>query len=196
MEFKLDFGKTKDDAIAVMRDREKFWKKLPTPKDIGPLLSYLAVIAIAPFLGYLIAFGWFSATLGLTFGIVQYIMAVLTPFIGGLIMSILSEAMNLGKGKFLDFSTLAAYSATPGILLGFLVFLPFLGGILGLLGALFGLYLLYLGLMHKMGMKSDKAIIFLIIYLIVWIVISWLITISVIGGGVYGLYTGRAAMLY
>jgi hypothetical protein len=192
MEIKFDFNSAKETAIAVMRDREKFWAKLRPPKDIGPLVSYLIVIGLAPLLGYLLwgAVAWYMPMgWAASIAVGQYLAVIILPLLIGAIMSIVGEILK-AKGKFIDYATIATYSATPSVLAGFLMFLPSLGRALTILGALFGLYLLYLGLVKMLKMKSDQAIIFIIVYLVVWILITSAVTGALVGGGYYAWATG------
>jgi len=200
MEIKPNVNLAKETAIAIMRDREKFWAKASVPKDIGPLVSYLMVIGVAPFIGYILygAVAWYI-TMGRAAGLAvgQYISALIMPLIAGAIMSVVANMMK-AKGKFLDYATIATYSATPGLLAAFFVFIPALGGLLGLLGALFGLYLLYLGLMKLLKMDSGQAIIFIIVYMVVWFVIAWAMSAALIGGGIgmWGTGAARGIVVY
>ena len=81
---------------------------------------------------------------------------------------------------------LAAYSNTPGWLIGIINIFVHVAPIIGILSllALYGLYLLYLGAVPVMGVPKEKAVGFTVVAIIVAIVI-YIVLSMVIGGIVF-----------
>lgn len=179
---KVDFEYVKETASGIIMERERFWKNLK-PSDFGTLLGYLLVLAILPFIGTLLlslVFGYripffgtitLPLSLALAAAVKAYVLAVISPFIGGFVMNIVAEALKYPSSSE-KYITLTVYAATPAIISQFLVFVPFIGGVIIFLASIFSLYLIWLGLREFIKLDSSQALILLIVYFIVLLIVS------------------------
>jgi len=106
--------------------------------------------------------------------VVQYILTLVGVYVLAMIIDALAPSFAGEKNMDRAFKV-AAYSYTPGWLVGIFSIVPMLG-ILGILG-LYGLYLLYLGLPELMKSPKEKALGYTIVVVVVAIVISIVIGI-------------------
>jgi hypothetical protein len=97
----------------------------------------------------------FSLASSLTSGVVSYILTLAGVYVLALIIDYLAPTFS-GEKNITQAFKLAAYSYTPGWIVGILWIIPALTP-LGIVG-LYGLYLLYLGLPVLMKSPQDKSL--------------------------------------
>jgi len=105
----------------------------------------------------LVGFGGFRISLfsSLTSGVVSYILTLVGVYVLALIIDALAPTFSAEKNINQAFKV-AAYSYTPGWVLGVLLIIPPLSPLM-ILG-LYGLYLLYLGLPVLMKAPQEKSL--------------------------------------
>lgn len=116
---------------------------------IGPVASIIGMS--------LVGFGGFRISLfsSLTSGVVSYILTLVGVYVLALIIDALAPTFSAEKNINQAFKV-AAYSYTPGWVLGVLLIIPPLSPLM-ILG-LYGLYLLYLGLPVLMKAPQEKSL--------------------------------------
>lgn len=134
---------------------------------IGPVASIIgmSIIGISlPFTGsYRVPIGSSLAS-----AIVQYVLILAGVYILALVINALAPTFS-GEKNINQAFKVAAYSYTPGWLVGIFMVIPALG-ILGILG-LYGLYILYMGLPLLMKAPQEKSTGYLVAVIIAAIVI-------------------------
>lgn len=117
-------------------------------------------------------------------GIASYVVTLIVIFVVAFIVDALAPSFG-GQKSQINALKLVAYSATAGWVASIAMIIPVLGWIVAFVGSLYGIYLLYLGLPVLMKCPEDKAVIYLIVVVVVYIVLSW-IFMSLIVAGVFG----------
>jgi len=120
---------------------------------IGPVASFIgmSLVGISLPMGGVVRV---SIARGIASAIVQYGLTLVGVYVLAYIIDALAPTFSGEKNLGQAFK-LAAYSGTPGWLVGVFALIPFLG-ILGILG-LYGLYLLYAGLPVLMKSPKEKS---------------------------------------
>jgi hypothetical protein len=134
---------------------------------IGPVASFIGM----SFVGIGLPMGGpyrVSITTGIVSAVVQYVLTLVGVYILAFIIDALAPTFS-GEKNLNQAFKLAAYSYTPGWLVGVFALIPALG-ILGILG-LYGLYLLYVGLPVLMKSPKEKSIGYTIAIIIAAIII-------------------------
>ena len=139
----------------------------------------LVLAAIGPLAGFIGGQVFGFTMLGVTYhpplvgalvsAIVSYGLSLATIFILALVIDGLAPNFG-GQKDQVQALKVAAYSATAGWVGGIFGILPALA-VIGLLFALYGLYLLYLGLPVLMKAPQDKALGYMAVVIIVYIVL-------------------------
>jgi len=134
---------------------------------IGPVASIIgmSIIGISMPLA-----GSFRIPIGssLTSAIIQYVLTLAGVYVMALVIDALAPTFS-GEKNINQAFKVAAYSYTPGWLVGIFMVIPALG-MLGILG-LYGLYILYLGLPLLMKSPQEKSMGYTAAVIIVGIVI-------------------------
>jgi MFS family permease len=117
-------------------------------------------------------------------GIASYVITLVVIFVVALIVDALAPTFG-GQKSQINALKLVAYSATAGWVASIATIIPILGWIVALVGSLYGIYLLYLGLPVLMKCPEDKSVVYLLVVVVVYIVISWVL-MSLILAGVFG----------
>ncbi|MBN2437109.1 MAG: YIP1 family protein [Deltaproteobacteria bacterium] len=134
---------------------------------IGPVASFIGMSLVGVSLpvggSYRV-----SITTGIASAVVHYALTLAGVYVLALIIDALAPTFSGEKNLGQAFK-LAAYSGTPGWLVGVFALVPALG-ILGILG-LYGLYLLYLGLPVLMKSPKEKSVGYTVAVIIAAIVI-------------------------
>ena len=120
---------------------------------IGPVASFIGMSLIGVSLPVGGAYR-VSIMTGIVSAVVQYILTLVGVYILALIIDTLAPTFT-GEKNIDQAFKLAAYSYTPGWLVGIFALIPALG-VLGILG-LYGIYLLYLGLPVLMKSPREKS---------------------------------------
>jgi hypothetical protein len=135
---------------------------------IGPVASIIGMSLIGisvPFLGtYRVPIH--SAVIS---AVVQYILVLGGVYVLAMIIDALAPTFGAEKNMDQAFK-LAAYTYTPGWLLGIFNIVPSLAVLTGILG-LYGLYLLYLGLPVLMKAPKEKSLVYTIAIIVAAVVI-------------------------
>jgi len=170
-------------------------ENMPHAKVFTTYVVPLALIpALAAFIGYgLIGYSVLGVHVSsISWGIRQAIMLYVT-MLGGVyltafVLDVLAANFNSAKDFNRAFS-LVAYSYTPMFVAGVFYALPRLSWLASLAG-IYGLYLLYIGLKPMMKTPDEKQtsyfVISLIVMVVVFVVLSWILTSIFFRGGYYG----------
>jgi hypothetical protein len=121
---------------------------------IGPVASVIGMSIVGISLPFVGSFR-IPITTSIASAVVHYILTLVGVYILALIIDALAPTF-LGEKNINQAFKVAAYSYTPGWLVGIFTIIPILS-ILGLLG-LYGLYLLYLGLPVLMKSPQEKSL--------------------------------------
>ena len=134
---------------------------------IGPVASIIGMSIIG--INMPLA-GSFRIPIGssLTSAIIQYVLTLAGVYVMALVIDALAPTFS-GEKNINQAFKVAAYSYTPGWLVGIFMVIPALG-MLGILG-LYGLYILYLGLPLLMKAPQEKSMGYTAAVIIVGIVI-------------------------
>ena len=139
---------------------------------IGPVAGIVGQIILGLPMGFVIATA-----------LVSYVVTLAVVFIVALIVDALAPTFGGTKNQ-VQATKLIVYSATPGWLVGILGILPPLLPLMALLGFLaliYGIYLLYLGLPQLMRVPQDKAVGYVVVTAVVWLVVTWVLMLLVAG---------------
>ena len=139
---------------------------------IGPVASVIGLSLLGMPMGYALANA-----------VVTYILSLATVFIVSLIIDALAPGFGGAKNQ-VQATKVAVYSATPVWVIGILMIIPQLLPllmILGLLALVYGVYILYLGLPLLMRVSQDKAVGYVVVVVVAWIVTNIVFT-SVLTG--------------
>ena len=113
--------------------------------------------------------------------LVAYIITLVVVFVVALIVDALAPTFGGTKSQ-INALKLVAYSATAGWVASIATVIPVLGWIVAIIGSLYGIYLLYLGLPVLMKCPEDKAVIYLVVVVVVYIVLTWILSALLVGG--------------
>jgi hypothetical protein len=170
--------------------------------DIKSLyLGYIMILAAIPaiagiiasmFVGSMVGAMAGRAGMGMGFGgsfaigtaLASYVITLVVIFVVAFIVDALAPNFG-GQKSQINALKLVAYSATAGWVASIFTIIPVLGWIVAIVGSLYGIYLLYLGLPVLMKCPEDKAVIYLVVVVVVYLVLSWLMT-SLIFAGIFG----------
>lgn len=161
-------------------------------------LGYIMILAAIPAIASVIAsmligsmVGAAAGRVGLGMGmsggfaighaLAAYVITLVVIFVVALIVDALAPTFG-GQKSQINALKLVAYSATAGWVASIFTVIPVLGWIVAIVGSLYGIYLLYLGLPVLMKCPEDKAIVYLLVVVVVYIVLSWLLTSLIIAG--------------
>ncbi len=174
--------------------------------SVGSLFtSYAVILALLPLVGSLIGglvFGSLLAGLGgggagigfiLVPAIIGYIVTLGVLFLMHLVADGLAPSFGGTKDKIQALKWVT-YSATPIWVAGLLSFIPGLNILLMLAGFGYAAYLLYLGAPSVMKVPEDKAVGYTAVVIIIWLVITWIISAVLIGAVVASLLGGAMAV--
>jgi hypothetical protein len=195
-------GRTKD-IVSRVRDilvqPKQEWAVIEgEPSTVASLFTGYAMIlaAIGPIailIGYMLL--GFPITYGIATAVITYVVSLATVFLTALIIDALAPTFG-GTRSNVQATKLAVYCATPGWLVGIFNAIPqlfALTALLALAAMVYGIYLLYLGLPRLMRVTEDKAIGYILVVVVAWIVIYGIlvmvlagIILSAIGFGVAG----------
>jgi hypothetical protein len=138
---------------------------------IGPVASIIGMSIVGirlPFLGaYRV-----SIFTSISSAVVQYVLTLVGVYVLALIIDALAPTFS-GEKSMIQAFKVAAYSFTPGWIVGIVALFPSLSP-LGILG-LYGLYLLYVGLPVLMKSPQEKSVGYTIAVIIAAIIIFVLI---------------------
>lgn len=167
--------------------------------DIKSLyLGYIMILAAIPAIAGIIASMFVGSMVGAVAGrtgmgmgmgggfaighaLAAYVITLVVIFVVALIVDALAPTFG-GQKNQLNALKLVAYSATAGWVASIFTIIPVLGWIVAIVGSLYGIYLLYLGLPVLMKCPEDKAVVYLVVIVVVYIVLSWLLTSLIIAG--------------
>ena len=167
--------------------------------DIKSLyLGYIMILAAIPAIAGIIASMFVGSMVGAVAGrtgmgmgmgggfaighaLAAYVITLVVIFVVALIVDALAPTFG-GQKNQLNALKLVAYSATAGWVASIFTIIPVLGWIVAIVGSLYGIYLLYLGLPVLMKCPEDKAVVYLVVIVVVYIVLSWLLTSLIIDG--------------
>ncbi len=198
----MDINKLIARVKAILLTPKTEWPVIAAEPATVPDLykNYIVILAalgpLAAFIGNLL-FGIHIPLLGtirpgfgslLTSLILGYAAALIAVFIVALITDALAPSFGGEKNQVQALKT-AAYSATPGWVVGILMILPGVGvlvWLLGLAAAGYGIYLLYLGLPYTMKTQQDRSIGYAVAIIVIGFVLNLVL------GAVIGLSTRSA----
>ena len=166
---------------------------LLTPKTEWPVIagetatvqslyvSYIMILAAIGPVALALRFGIASA--GVTFAIVNYVVALAVAYVLALVIDALAPSFG-GEKNFVRSLQLVAYSLTASWLAGVFNLLGVIGGLVGLVASLYSIYTLYLGAPVMRKCSADKAVAFTVVVVLVAIVVggvlSW-VMYSILG---------------
>lgn len=172
------------------------------PTDIKSLyLGYIMILAAIPAIAGIIASMFVGSMVGAMAGragmgmgvgggiaigtaLASYVITLVVIFVVAFIVDALAPNFG-GQKSQINALKLVAYSATAGWVASIFTIIPVLGWIVAIVGSLYGIYLLYVGLPVLMKCPEDKAVIYLVVVVVVYLVLSWLLT-SLIFAGIFG----------
>lgn len=121
---------------------------------IGPVASVIGISIVGISLPFMASFR-IPFTTAIASAVVHYVLSLVGVYILALIIDALAPTFSGEKNTTQAFK-LAAYSYTPGWVVGIFAIIPALS-VLGILG-LYGVYLLYLGLPVLMKSPREKSV--------------------------------------
>jgi hypothetical protein len=134
---------------------------------IGPVASVIGMSIVGISMPFIGSFR-IPITTSIASAVVHYVLTLGGVYVLALIIDAL--APNFSGEKNLDQAfKVAAYSSTPGWLVGIFTIVPALG-ILGILG-LYGLYLLYIGLPILMKSPQEKSLMYTVAVIVAAVII-------------------------
>jgi hypothetical protein len=179
------------------------WTRIDAePATIGSIYSsYVLILAaigpIAGLIGQQVfgigAFGisWKpSIAYSLGSAVFAYVISLVVVYVLAIIIDALATSFGGTKDQLKAFKV-AAYSMTPGWVGGIFAIIPMLAWI-GMLFGLYGLYLLYLGLPRLMKAPEDKAVIYTVVVVVAYIVLTAIALFIV--GALVATFFGAAMM--
>ncbi len=197
----MDFEKIIARVKAILLTPKTEWPVIATePATVADLYkNYILILAalgpVAMFIGTM-AFGikipllgTFRPSMGgaLTDMLLGYAIALGVVFIVALITDALAPTFG-GEKNQVQALKAAAYSATPGWIVGILWILPSMGALvtlLALVAAGYGVYLLYLGLPHVMKSPQERSIGYAVAIIVIGFILQ-LVIASFVGIGKHG----------
>lgn len=177
-------------AINILTKPASEWQVIAAePSSPGGLLTgYALPLAILPAIGTILGGLLFSGMLGPVagFGIAYFLVSAAIGIAVSLgiqfVMSIIAGALAGsfgGVGGTPNGAKVIIYSATATALAGLLSFIPIIGFLIGLAAFAYAAYLIYLGGQIVMRIPQDKAIIFTIVTILIWIVIYFVMAMII-----------------
>ena len=139
----------------------------------------LSIVGVRMPTGILVRAPFMEALAGAVLGYIFHLLGILA---GIWLVNLLAPYFK-SRPDFNSAAKLVIYSMTPVWLLGVISIIPGLG-VLQILG-LYAIYLLYLGLPVLMETPREKAIIYTVLIMVAWLLVSLVLTI-IVGGAVYG----------
>lgn len=139
---------------------------------IGPVASVIGLTLAGVPIGY-----------SLPMALVSYVVGLAVVFVTSLIIDALAPTFGGTKNQ-VQATKLAVYSSTPGWLVGVLALIPPLlplMAVLGFLALIYGIYLLYLGLPLLMKVSEDKAVGYVAVVVVAWIIIYYVFIMLIAG---------------
>jgi len=146
----------------------------------GIFTSYVMILAaigpIAGLVGQQVMMGMYKPALqySIVMAVIAYILSLASVYVMGLIINALAPTFN-GTQDSIKALKVAAYYPTAAWVLAILNIIPMLGMLAVLVGGIYGLYLLYLGLPRLMRVGEDKAIAYIVLIIVAWIVLYFLL---------------------
>ncbi|HEY1751421.1 MAG TPA: Yip1 family protein [Caulobacteraceae bacterium] len=173
----------------------------------GLFTSYAVVVAILPvigsILGGLVGALVFHAIFGLVGGLVSaligaifgYVIGLVAIYVFSFIINALASSFNATPNP-VQAAKVAVYGATASWVAGLFSFVPVLGIIIAIAGFAYSCYLWYLGIVALMKPPADKAVVYAIasiaIYIVLFGIAFWLV--ALISGLIIAMTIGAAAM--
>ncbi len=154
-----------------------------------------ALPAIGTLVGFALSFGpyrYFGMNYFLVTAIAGYIIGLGILYLMGIIANALSPSFD-GTKNDLSAMKLVVYSATPMWIAGFFNFIPGIGFLFSLVGFGYAAYLLYLGSQAVMKVPENKAVGYTAVTIIIWVVLSLVVT-AIIIGALVSAFIGTAAL--
>lgn len=169
-------------------------------------LSYIMILAAIPAIASIISSLLIGGMVGAVAGraglgasmtggfavghaLVSYVITLVVVFVVALIVDALAPTFGGTKSQ-INALKLVAYSMTAGWIASIAAVIPFLGWIIALIGSLYGIYLMYLGLPVLMKCPQDKSVVYLVVVVIVYLVLTWilgaLLVAGIFGGAMMG----------
>ncbi len=196
----MDFNFIIKRVMGIITNPFNEWKKIKDEKSTvaGLFTNYAIVLAAIPAVAGLI--GWMligRSFMGITvripitrsfvWAILMYVFSLVGVYLLALVIDFI--APNFGVKKEIENSTkIAVYSSTPAWVAGIFYIIPALG-MIAMIAGFYSLYLLYIGIKELKAPRGDKATPYFAIVIIVFVVISVLISF-IVGNIVFG--SGRA----
>lgn len=170
------------------------------------ITAYLIPLALIPGICSFIGYGLVGHTVpfvghvagSITFGIIQAIVAFISPFLISLISAFIISLLATSFGSLKDFNKslqLVIYSLTPMLIAGVFYILPFLR-ILAFLAGIYGLYILYLGFAPMLKTPEDKLTGYFVVSLVTIFVVMLIIGLILAGITAAFAFTGAAMMIH
>jgi hypothetical protein len=113
--------------------------------------------------------------------LISYVISLVVVFVVALIVDALAPTFGGTKSQ-INALKLVAYGATAGWVASIAGIIPVLGWIIAIIGSLYGIYLLYLGLPVMMKCPQDKAVVYLVVVVIAYLVLTWILGAILIAG--------------
>lgn len=185
-------------AININTQPRAEWARVDgEPATVAGLFTgYAVILALLPLIGTLLMGLLFGGVFGFSFvlvtGLVGYVVGLAVLFVMILIAKALAPSFG-GTPSDIAAAKLLIYAATPVWLAGILNFIPGINIIVMLVGFGYAAYLLYLGSSIVMKIPADKAAAFTIVVVLIWIVLSFVVT-AILGGIIVTALLGSAAM--
>lgn len=189
-----------DRAKNILLSPKQEWAKIDSePATVGGLFTgYAVILALLPVIGTLIAvslswgpYRYFGFNYFLVSSIAGYIIGLGILYLMGIIANALAPSFDGAKSD-VSAMKLVVYSATPGWIAGFFGFIPGLNILLSLAAFGYSAYLLYLGSQAVVKVPEGKAVGYTAVTIIIWIVLSMVITAVIVGALVTALIGGAA----
>jgi hypothetical protein len=162
----------------------------------GLFTGYAIILALLPVIGTLLAVGlslgpyrYFGFNYFLITALASYAIGLGILFLMGIIANALSTSFD-GTKNDVQAMKLVVYSATPGWIAGFFGFIPGLNILLSLAAFGYSAYLLYLGSQAVVKVPEGKAVGYTAVTIIIWIILSMVITAIIVGALVTALIGG------
>ena len=156
-----------------------------TLSAIGYSIALVVGILVSgfSFLRWHVGFG--SLLVSLLVPVLSWALGLLIVYVMGMIAAALAPTFK-GQKDNVQGLKLIVFSATAFWVANIFSFIPFIGSLLGLVGALYGAYLLYLGCKPVMRVPEDQSIVYTLVTVLIWVVMSAV---------VYGIMAGLTLML-
>jgi len=157
----------------------------------GVLTSYVIPLSLLSAIASFLKFFVFSSIFGIAYALAYTVFAIIVTILVFIIATYVIDALatNFKSEKDLNKSAqLVAYSGTAGYVAAIFSFIPVLGGLLSIAGAIYSIYLFYLGVGPLKKTPDDQKV----IYIVVYIIVSWVIYMVLFSCGCGGLFLLRS----